>query len=112
MPEAWAKKYRWIRTWPDDKGPDGKPPEDYSAYDGEAYAGRIRFITYGLKKSQWMWSGARPKSFRGEPIVPNAGYRPTAAEAAKTVEEYWDAMKAKQLASSALTMALIAPPTD
>lgn len=96
MSDVWTKKYRWIRTWPDDRGPDGKPPEDYSAYDGDNYAGRIRLELANLAKGSWHWAGARPKPFRGEPIIPNAGYRPTAAEAAKVVEDYWDAMKAKQ----------------
>ena len=101
MSEVWQKKYRWERTWPDDQGPDGKPPEDYSAFDGNSYAGRIRFITYGLKKSQWMWSGGHPKPFHGDPVMPNQGYRPTAALAAQAVESYWDAMKAKNEKSPA-----------
>jgi hypothetical protein len=32
--------------------------------------------------------------------MPNAGYQPTAAEAAKTVEGYWDAMNARTEAPS------------
>jgi hypothetical protein len=95
MTGDWQKKYRWARTWPEDRGLDGKPLEDYSAYDGEQYAGRIRLDLETLKKGQWHWSGAYPKGWRGTPIMPNAGWKPTAAEAARTVEEYWDGMKAK-----------------
>ncbi len=92
---TWKKKYPWVRTWPEDRGLDGKPLEDYSAYDGEQYAGRIRLDLETLKKGQWQWSGAYPKGWHGTPIMPNAGFAPTAAEAARTVEEYWDAMKKK-----------------
>lgn len=92
----WQKKYRWVRTWPGETGIDGKPYEDYSAYDGDQYAGRIRLELANLKKGTWHWAGAHPKPFHGEPIMPNVGYLPTAAEAAQKVEDYWDAMKARQ----------------
>lgn len=92
---SWQKKYRWVMTWPNDVDATGKVPEDYSAYDGEQYAGRIRLDLETLKKGLWRWSGAYPKGWRGEPISPNSGYAQTAAEAARAVEEYWDAMKKK-----------------
>lgn len=91
---TWQRRYRWIRSWPGERGLDGKPLEDYCAYDGEQYAGRIRLDRETLKKDQWNWAGAYPKKLYGSPIVPNAGWLPTAAEAAKKVEDYWDAMKA------------------
>lgn len=89
---GWQKKYCWVRTWPNDIGPDGKVPEDFSAYDGEQYAGRIRQDRETLKIGQWQWAGAYPKGWKGSPVMPNAGYCQTAEEAAKTVEWYWDAM--------------------
>jgi len=88
----WQKKYRWARTWPGETGLDGKPLEDYSAFDGEQYAGRIRLDRESLKKGQWMWAGAYPRGWSKTPIMPNAGWKPTAAEAARAVEEYWGAM--------------------
>jgi hypothetical protein len=100
MAEDWQKKYRWRRTWPDETDIDGKPFEDYCAFDDDLNAGRIRLDRESLKKAQWHWSGSYPPRFRGKPIVPNAGYAPTAAEAAKAVEEYWDRMKAKDGARS------------
>ena len=78
----------------DDKGLDGKPPEDYSAYDGDQYAGRIRLELQNLKKGSWHWAGARPKPFHGEPIMPHTGYCESAALAAQAVESYWDRSKA------------------
>lgn len=92
---GWQKKCRWQRTWPGETGIDGKPYEDYAAYDGEQYAGRIRLELANLAKGKWHWAGAHPKPFYGEPIMPNAGYLTTAEEAAQMVERYWDAMKAK-----------------
>lgn len=90
----WQKKYEWKRTWPGELDLNGKPFEDYSCFDGQ-YAGRIRLEASNLQKGQWHWAGAYPNPMRGSPLMPNAGYCATAAEAAKAVEEYWDAMKAK-----------------
>lgn len=92
----WQKKYRWTRTWPGENGLDGKPLEDFAAYDCDQYAGRIRLDHESLKKGKWMWSGAYPKGWKKQPIMPNAGWKPTAAEAAQAVEEYWDAMLEKR----------------
>ncbi|UVC12410.1 sulfotransferase (plasmid) [Rhizobium sp. TH2] len=92
MAEDWERKYEWKRTWPDDRGLDGKPLEDYSCFDGQ-YAGRIRFEPAGPTKGLWQWSGAYPKPMRGAPVMPNGGYADSAAEAARAVEEYWDVMR-------------------
>lgn len=91
--QSWSKRYRWVRTWAGETGIDGKPHEDYSAYDGEEYAGRIFFEPHGPTKGLWRWAGSCPRPMFGSPIVPNAGYRKSAASAAKAVEDYWDASK-------------------
>lgn len=92
---SWQKKYRWERTWGDETGINGEKHEDYAGFDGEDYIGRIRFEATGPTKDLWQWTGARPSPFRAEPIMPLAGYCKTAAEAAQTVERYWDQMKAR-----------------
>jgi hypothetical protein len=92
--DDWQKKYEWKRTWPGERDLNDAPFEDYSCFDGQ-YAGRIRLEMQDMMKGQWHWVGAYPKPMRGSPIMPNAGYCATAAEAAKAVEDYWDAMKAR-----------------
>lgn len=92
----WQKKYRWARTWGDETGIDGKRHEDYEGFDGEESIGRIFYEHAGPTKGLWRWAGGRPKAMKGMSIMPNAGYKPTAAEAAQTVESYWDAMKNRQ----------------
>lgn len=91
----WQKKYDWRRTWGDETGIDGKRHEDYSAYDNEEYAGRIFYESAGPTKGLWRWAGSYPKHRRVSPLTPNAGYKPTAGEAAEAVETYWEAMKAR-----------------
>lgn len=91
----WQKKYRWVRTWGDETGIDGKPQEDYSAYDGDEYARRIRLELNGPTQGKWQWAGSYPTQMHGSPIMPNVGYCSTAALAAKAVEIYWDASKAR-----------------
>jgi hypothetical protein len=97
----WTKKYRWVRAWPAETGWDGKPLEDYCAYDGEEYAGRIRLETEGPMKGKWQWAGSFPSAMRGQPILPNLSYCSSAAVAARAVEIYWDASKARRLDTEA-----------
>lgn len=92
----WQKKYRWQRTWGDETGLDGNKHEDYSAYDGEEYVGRIRLDLETLKRGSWYWAGALPSGSCGTPIMPNAGYCTNPTLAARAVEIYWDAMKARR----------------
>ncbi|UVC07706.1 hypothetical protein IHQ71_21300 [Rhizobium sp. TH2] len=89
MTQDWQRKYRWRRTCPDETDIDGKPFEDYCAFDDDINAGRIGLERESLKTDHWRWSGSPPPQFRGTPIMPNAGYSPTAADAAKAVEDYW-----------------------
>ena len=91
----WQKKYRWVRTWGDETGIDGKRLEDYSGFDGEENIGRIFLNEAGPTKGLWRWAGGYAKRFKCKPIMPNAGYCKTASEAAQTVERYWDEMKAQ-----------------
>jgi hypothetical protein len=87
----WQKKYRWSRTWGTETGIDGKPHEDFSGYDGKANIGRIYLDQQTLKAGQWRWAIAYPKG--GQPWMPNCGWLPSAAEAARHIEETWDKQK-------------------
>lgn len=91
----WQKKHRWTRTWPGETGLDGKLHEDYVGFDGEEYIGRIYLDQQTLKAGAWRWAGGMPKGCRSM-IMPNSGWLPTAAAAAKQVEDYWDAMLEKR----------------
>jgi hypothetical protein len=88
---VWQKKYRWSRTWPDDRDRHGNVPEDYVGFDGEVNIGRIYLDDQTLKAGQWRWAGQYPTGCRTW-IMPNNGWMPTASDAARVVEEYWDAM--------------------
>lgn len=91
---TWQKKYRWSRTWGQETGLNGLPHEDYIAHDGEENIGRIYLDQQTLKAGKWRWVAYSPK---GVPIVlPSGGWLPTAQEAAKQVEEYWDARKGEK----------------
>jgi len=46
---TWQKKYDWRITWP------GESHEDYSAFDGDLYIGRImRDLTTHTHKNEFM----------------------------------------------------------
>ncbi|MBB3977352.1 hypothetical protein GGQ64_002558 [Rhizobium azooxidifex] len=69
---TWQKKYRWVRTWGDETGIDGKPHEDYQGFDGEQNVGRIFLDLQTLKEGQWRWAGG---FIRGVPVaMPNSAH--------------------------------------
>ncbi|MBB3980073.1 hypothetical protein GGQ64_005320 [Rhizobium azooxidifex] len=88
---TWQKKFRWVRTWGDETGIDGKPHEDYQGFDGEVSIGRIYLDQQPLKAGKWFWAIQYPKG--AKPWLPNSGWVPTAADAARMVEETWDRQK-------------------
>lgn len=82
---TWQKKYSWRVTWP------GEGHEDYSAYDGDLYIGRIMLdtTTHG-KAGSFMWSaGARGPAFK-KSVVPQQGWAQEHWQAAKAVEDWYD----------------------
>jgi hypothetical protein len=88
---GWQRKYRWTRTWPGETGIDGKPHEDYVGYDGDQNIGRIYQDLQTLKAGQWRWCAQWPRGL--SPVMPHNGWLPTAGEAARRVEEYWDRIR-------------------
>lgn len=91
---AWQKKYRWTRTWGDEPGLNGLPHEDYVGWEGDFNIGRIYLDVQTLHKNEWRWCGYGPK--RVPVLLPHNGWKPTSAEAAKAVEDYYDRMVARR----------------
>lgn len=91
----WQKKYQWRRTWGKEPGLNGEPHEDYIGHDGDQNIGRIYLDHQTLKAGTWRWAGGMPKGCRSM-VLPNSGWLPTSAEAAKMVEDYWDKMLARR----------------
>lgn len=94
-PMTCEKKYRWARTWGDETGLNGEPHEDYTGHDGPETIGQIYRDIETKKKGLWRWAGGFPKGCK-QMAMPNEGWKPTSAEAARTVEEYWDRMKTQR----------------
>ena len=82
---TWQKKYRWTITWP------GEGHEDWSAFDGSLYIGRImRDLTTHGKKDWFRWSGgARGRDFK-HTLMPHNGWEREHWLAAKAVEDWYD----------------------
>jgi hypothetical protein len=83
-------RYKWRQTWP------GESDHDFVGDDDGAYIGRIYRVDRYLIKGKWKWNGASPKANRGTPATPNSGLVDTVKEAARKVEEYWDAAKERR----------------
>lgn len=85
---TWQKKYSWSVTWP------GEGHEDYSAYDGGLYIGRImRDKTTHGKAGSFMWSGgAHGRDFKHH-VMPHQGWEQEHWQAAKAVEDWYDRMR-------------------
>lgn len=86
---TWTKKYRWSRTWGAETGLNGLPHEDYCGWDGDIRIGRIYLDAQSLKAGQWRWAIQYPKG--APPMMPNCGWASSAADAAKIIEDCWDA---------------------
>jgi hypothetical protein len=85
---TYQPRYTWKRTEIDDKDP---PTDlDWIGMDGVLPIGRIRKELHGPTKGQWHWAGWWPKTHKGAPPLPNAGYSDSARLATQMVEEYWD----------------------
>ncbi|CDM56309.1 MULTISPECIES: hypothetical protein [Rhizobium] len=85
-------KYLWKPTWTGETGLDGKPLQDFQAWDGEVPVGRIRYEDGGPKREKWQWSGHGPEV--RERLMPHQGFEPTAREASRMAEEYYDRLMA------------------
>lgn len=92
MTEPYQPRYQWKRTQIDEN--DTPTDFDWIGMDGVHYIGRIRKEMHGPTNGQWHWAGSYPRTHKGTPPLPNAGYAATARDATQKVEEYWDkAMK-------------------
>lgn len=87
--QPWTKKYTWRITWP------GEGHEDYSAYDGDLYIGRVfRDQTSHTKQGMFRWAaGAHGREFRLK-LLPHNGWEQEHWQAAKAVEDYYDRLRA------------------
>lgn len=74
----------------------GESDHDFVADDDGAYIGRIYRVDRYPIKDTWKWNGASPKAYQGTPATPNSGFVDTIKEAARKVEEYWDAAKERR----------------
>lgn len=84
--DTWRRKYRWQLTWPEGG-------EDWSAYDGEICIGRVRLDkTTHNHKGMYMWNG-NGSGHRGikQTLMPHHGWKEIDWQAAKAVEDWWDA---------------------
>lgn len=82
---TWQKRYRWVLTWP------GEEKEDWSAYDDGLYIGRVQRDKTSLKKGTFMWSGGCSEWHGFKRPMPHSGRTIEAWEAAKAVEDWYDA---------------------
>jgi hypothetical protein len=83
-PSGWQRKYQWRLTWP------GEADEDWAAYDGDLYIGRIHRDKTSLKAGMFIWAGGCSSWWEFERPMPQSGHEAEAWEAAKRVEDWYD----------------------
>jgi len=86
--EEYQPRYKWALTWPDDRDETGKPPQIFQGYDGTTPVGSIQLMKGGPQKGQWSYAGHGPKV--RERLIPHTGFAPTAREACRAAEDYYD----------------------
>jgi hypothetical protein len=91
MGSDYTPRYKWRITWPDPGDADSHKT-DFSGWDEGICIGRITLQPHGLTKGTWMWSGHGPRV--RERLFPHQGYQPTARDAARMVEDYYERLMA------------------
>lgn len=91
MTSPYQPKYDWRRTQLDANDPP--TDSDWIGYDGDGAVGRVRKEMHGTTKGTWHWAGWYPRTFKGTPPTPNAGYSGSCRLAMQKCEEYWDRAK-------------------
>jgi hypothetical protein len=81
----WKRKYRWVLTVPD------QDKEDWCAFDAGLNIGRVSRDRTSLKKGTFMWSGGCSDWPGFQRPMPHSGRSLEAWEAAKAVEDWYDA---------------------
>lgn len=83
----WKRKYHWRATWP------GEGHNDWSAYDGDRYIGRILEEKHHYaRKGTYIWAGGAHGADVRNHVMPNNGNCAEAWQAAKAVEDWYDAL--------------------
>lgn len=80
----WKKKYRWVLTWP------GEEEEDWSAYDGDLFIGRVSRDKTSRFVGKFEWSGGCSCWWEFNRPMPHSGWQDEAWQAAKCVEDWYD----------------------
>jgi len=81
---TWQRKYHWVLTWPEEK-------EDWSAFHDGLCIGRVSRDKTSLKRGTFMWSGNCSEWHGFQRPMPHNGRCVEAWEAAKAVEDWYDA---------------------
>lgn len=99
----WKRKYQWVLSWP------GEKKEDWCAFHDGLCIGRVQRDTTSLKRGMFMWNGncSQWPSFPG--AMPHNGRCPEAWEAAKAVEDWYDAGVARSSGRPAIVAQHIGP---
>lgn len=82
---TWQRKYDWRLTWP------GEDRKDWIAVHDRLTIGRIHLDVTSPKAGTYLWAGNCSCWWGFERPLPDRGWEATAAEAAKRVEDWYDA---------------------
>jgi hypothetical protein len=81
----WKRKYLWVLTAPE------LAKEDWSAFHDGLYIGRVSRDQTSLKRGTFMWNGGCAAWPTFQRVFPQTGRTVEAWEAAKAVEDWYDA---------------------
>jgi hypothetical protein len=100
---GWQRKYRWVLTVPD------LAKEDWSAFHDGLFIGRVSRDKTSLKRGTFMWSGGCSEWGTFVRPMPHSGRKAEAWEAAKAVEDWYDAGLARSGDRPAIVAMRIGP---
>lgn len=82
---GWTRKYQWVLTRPVDE------TDDWCAYHDDLYIGRIHLDRVSHNAGMFEWSGGCSSWWSFKRPMPHSGHEVEAWQAAKRVEDWYDA---------------------
>lgn len=85
----YKRRHQWLRTWPGERGLNGKLLDDFVCIVEGEIVGRISAQETGPMRNTYKWDAGHSRRIKVT-VLPQGGYAPHMLEAVRLVEEHYD----------------------
>jgi hypothetical protein len=87
--QNYKRRHQWRRTWPGERGLDGKLRDDFVCIVEGENIGRISALDAGPMRNHYKWDAGHSQRINAR-VLPQGGYATTRLQAVQFVEEHYD----------------------